>query len=298
MTLLSLLIAMGLERVLLPSKTWQFLTYITPYFQLLRRWHQTASLYQTIWGTLAIAAVPTLLVWLVLNWAEGALLGFISLLVNVLILLLAMGCLHARKEYKKFLRASCRGDEEACFLVAQSLGASCTREEEGAADEDSEQATVSHDSLEEGVGQTLTWVNYRYYIAIMLWLILFGLEGVVFYACLRVLADEFLTDDGGKEQVSRLMKWVDFIPVRIASLGLTLVGNFSKAMPIWLENLLNSADSPKAHLVRVSLAAEEIDEPDNPTCVASVTKFVEMAKRNVILMLSLIAILTLYGSLN
>lgn len=311
MTLLSLLIAMALERVLLPSKSWQFSTYFAPYLALLRQWQFSQTWFQQIWGLGVIAAIPTLATWFLLRWVEGALFGLLSLLVSVLVLMLAMGCLTAREQYKKFLRAACRGDEEACYIVAQSLGAS-TNEPELAESSDDEPLDVSsaHKALEEGVGQTLTWVNYRYYIAVMIWLILFGIPGVVFYSCLRTLVDiveaeSAVTDEHEKSEAAepldatqRLMAWLDFIPVRIASLGLTLVGNFSKAMPVWLENLLNSSDTPKAHLVRVSLAAEEIHDPENPTCVASVTKFVEMAKRNVLLMLSLIAILTLYGSLS
>ncbi len=300
MTLLSLLIAMALERVLLPSERWQYSTYFSPYLALVNRFELSQSWLRHGWGLLLIAAIPTALTFLLLQWVEGALFGFVSLAITVLLVLLAMGCLAARKEYKTFLRAACRGDEEACYLVAQRLdGSKC-----GCSLQENEQGD-SLEQIEEGVGQALTWVNYRYYLAVMIWLMIFGVIGVVFYASLRTLADRTYkeSEEEGEalvisDSIARILNWLDYIPVRIASLGLTLVGNFSKAMPVWLENLLNPTDSAKLHLIKVSLAAEEFSEPANPTCVESVTKFVEMAKRNVLLMLSLIAILTLYGSVS
>ncbi|GGA74582.1 beta-lactamase regulator AmpE [Neiella marina] len=352
MTLLALLFALALERIVLPSPKWQFTTYVESLFAALRKNSTTQSWFDAPLGIVAIAAIPALIVWLLLEVVEGALFGLLSLAVTVLVITVAMGCLQARKAYKQFLRAARREDEQACYMVAKELGALSEQtavatggdkqtplpnDVELAAEllDDDEQLEQSqqtaHTDLEQGVGQTLAWVNYRYYIAVMIWLVIFGPVGVAFYATLRTLADketmaakepqqDIDTDalqvdaDGevsGLEQqldelseqpqlavASELLRWFDFIPVRLASLGLTLVGNFGKAMPVWLEHIVNTQESPKAHLVRVSLAAEEIAEPDNPTCVVSVGKFVEIAKRNVLLVLSVVAILTLYGSVS
>lgn len=362
MTLLALLIALALERILMPSARWQFVTYANAFFARICALPQTKDWFATPLGVAAIAAIPAAFTWLLLELVEGLLFGLVSLLVTVLIITVAIGCLHARKAYKSFLRAARRGDEQACYMVAKELGAlaktpplqgdgdhgELPQDVELAVellDEDEQlaQPKEAHSELEQGVGQTLAWVNYRYYIAVMIWLVVFGAVGVVFYATMRSLVDRekesatpevASTDDdidvdtlelnendevtdfanssepadpsaqptqlpqGISGAASELMYWFDFIPVRIASLGLTLVGNFSRAMPVWLEHLLNTSESAKAHLVRVSLAAEDIADPDNPTCVVSVTKFVEIAKRNVLLVLSLVAVLTLYGSVS
>lgn len=358
MTLLALLIALALERILMPSARWQFVTYANAFFARIAAWPQTKGWFATPLGVAAIAAIPAALVWLLLEFVEGMLFGLVSLLVTVLVITVAIGCLQARKAYKAFLRAARRGDEQACYMVAKELGALAkTPPLKGDGDHDElpqdvelavelldedeqlAQPKEAHSELEQGVGQTLAWVNYRYYIAVMIWLVLFGAVGVVFYATMRSLVDreketatpevasadddidvdtlelneqdevtDFATADEPAESsqlpqgisgaASELMYWFDFIPVRLASLGLTLVGNFSRAMPVWLEHLLNTNESAKAHLVRVSLAAEDIADPDNPTCVVSVTKFVEIAKRNVLLVLSIVAVLTLYGSVS
>ncbi|MCM2678799.1 beta-lactamase regulator AmpE [Echinimonas agarilytica] len=309
MTLLSLLIALAIERILVPSKHWQFSTYLAQYFNSLNRIGRSKAWFEQPLGVVIIAAIPALLVALLLNVIEGAFLGLLSLIVTTLIVILAMGCQQARQAYKKFLRAACRGDETACFIVAQEMGAVAPKVE-GEAETAPEQ---EHAQLEYGVGQALTWINYRYYIAVMLWLIIFGPVGVVFYVGLRTLVDWHQDEKGNDAQVDadfegavqpqrsiadQVLGWLDYIPVRIASLGLTFVGNFSKAMPVWLENVFNTKDSAKSHLIRISLVAEDIDDPKNPTCVVSVTKFVEVAKRNVLLVLSFIAILTLYGSIS
>ncbi|MBW8189555.1 regulatory signaling modulator protein AmpE [Neiella marina] len=355
MTLLALLIALAVERILMPSSRWQFVTYANLFLARISAYSQTKDWFNTPLGVVAISAIPTVLIMILLRLVEGMLFGLMSLVVTVLAITLAIGCLHARKAYKTFLRAARRGDEQACYMVAKELGAlanDAPLKTEGSQDElpqdvelavelldedeQLEQPKTPHCELEQGVGQTLAWINYRYYIAVMIWLVVFGAAGVVFYATIRTLADRELknavkppqvnADDidvdalelnendevaGLEEQVTdqapsltpakaatELLYWFDFIPVRLASLGLTLVGNFSRAMPIWLEHLLNTKESPKAHLVRVSLAAEDIADPSNPTCVVSVTKFVEIAKRNVLLVLSVVAVLTLYGSVS
>ena len=43
---------------------------------------------------------------------------------------------------------------------------------------------------EMGFGQTLIWLNYRYYIAIMLFFIIFGAPGVVFYRLVITLNEK------------------------------------------------------------------------------------------------------------
>ena len=97
MTLLSLLIAMALERVLLPSPKWQFSTYLQPVLLWLQQREFTQAWFQNIWGALLLAMIPTLICALVLHWVDGLLFGLLSLVVNVTLILLAMGCFEARR---------------------------------------------------------------------------------------------------------------------------------------------------------------------------------------------------------
>jgi AmpE protein len=91
--------------------------------------------------------------------------------------------------------------------------------------------------------------------------------------------------------------WLDWLPVRIASFGYMFVGHFSKAMPVWLESLFDNQKPTHQVLIDVAEKSEDImvNEDD---CTAEPCLLVRLAKRNVLLVLAVISILTLAGLLN
>jgi AmpE protein len=105
-----------------------------------------------------------------------------------------------------------------------------------------------------------------------------------------------LSDDNIQvaNQVKRLLDIVDWIPVRITALGFLLVGHFSRAFPTWLGYLPDPAVQAKTLLLDVSKQAEEI-EPDENDCTEEPCTLVRLAKRNVMFLLVIIALLTLSG---
>jgi AmpE protein len=73
-----------------------------------------------------------------------------------------------------------------------------------------------------------------------------------------------------------------------------LVGHFSRAFPTWLGYLPDPAVQAKTLLLAVSKQAEEI-EPDENDCTEEPCTLVRLAKRNVMFLLVIIALLTLSG---
>ncbi len=75
------------------------------------------------------------------------------------------------------------------------------------------------------------------------------------------------------------------------------VGHFSKALPIWLESLFDVHKPTYKILIDVARKSEDfmIDKDD---CSAEPCLLVRLAKRNVLLLLSVISILTLLGLVN
>ena len=72
------------------------------------------------------------------------------------------------------------------------------------------------------------------------------------------------------------------------------VGHFSKAMPVWLESLFET-DKP-TYQVLISVAEKSEDVMVNSDdCTSQPCLLVRLAKRNVLLMLAIIAVLTLTG---
>ena len=76
-----------------------------------------------------------------------------------------------------------------------------------------------------------------------------------------------------------------------------LVGHFSKAMPVWLENLFDIKKQPNQILISVAQKSEDfMVDPDD--CTAEPCLLVRLAKRTLLLCLAAIAILILTGILN
>ncbi|WP_281560686.1 beta-lactamase regulator AmpE [Thalassomonas sp. RHCl1] len=329
MSLISLLIALAAERYL-SSSFWQFNSYYQRYTQFIRRTRLLESGLLSALGTLGLIFLPVAAVYGLLWLIDDSLL---HLIFSTVILIICFGCIKTRSSYKKYLMAAYRGEMSSCELMHAQLR--------------------SDKNLPEmGFGQTLVWLNYRYYIAIMLFFIFLGAPGVVFYRLVSTLAenpgddqskpgtDDDMSEEqqtaqqegqaanleaGAEESIATIAEetaeaemekadieiqqglisdavspcqqflfWLDWIPVRLTSFGYMLVGHFSKALPVWLESLFDFSKQPSAILVDVAQKSEDL-MVDSEDCTAEPCLLVRLAKRNLLLLLAIISVLTLSG---
>ncbi|WP_416306103.1 beta-lactamase regulator AmpE [Neptunicella sp. SCSIO 80796] len=271
MILVSLLLVLALERVTVKSPLWCFEYYFPRYMALLKG-RVGFSGDVSVWKTLAVVIVPALLLQLTISVLNN---GLLELLVSAAVLMICIGCPKQRAAYKNYLQAANRGDTEACCLYAEQLG---------------------HDP-ERGmsVGQTLVWVNYRFYSAVIIWFAIFGAPGALLYVLsrnmLRYAEHHQLT------VTSKLHDWVkvlDWVPVRITTFGFVFMGHFSKAFPVWMAYLVEPEPSALKILSDVGKAAEETPVDENDLAQEPCT-LVRLAKRNLLFILVLISLLTLGG---
>ncbi|WDD98432.1 beta-lactamase regulator AmpE [Thalassomonas actiniarum] len=325
MSLISLLIALAAERYL-SSSLWQFNSYYQRYTQFIRRTRMLESGLLSALGTLGLIFLPVAAVYGLLWLIDDSLL---HLIFSTVILIICFGCIKTRSSYKRYLMAAYRGEQSSCELMHAQLR--------------------SDKNLPEmGFGQTLVWLNYRYYIAIMLFFIFLGAPGVVFYRLVATLAENpgddqgkvEADDDMSEEQQAaqpenleanlekrveeravegaeaeqdkagieleqgvinnavspcqQFLFWLDWIPVRLTSFGYMLVGHFSKALPVWLESLFDFSKQPSAILADVAQKSEDL-MVDSEDCTAEPCLLVRLAKRNLLLLLAIISLLTLSG---
>jgi AmpE protein len=271
MTLISLLLVLLVERVTTKSKYWQARFYTDKYLQSIQSqgWFNSSS---KSWALALIIFVPVIIVYLVVQKFAGGLLEFI---ISTAILMICVGCPAIRATYKCFLQAANRGDLQACSMYEDQINGD-------------DKETVSF-------GLSLVWQNYRHYTAVILWFAACGAAGVILYVLIRELDSRLSNDnDPVGNQVKRLLNIVDWVPVRITALGFLLVGHFSRAFPTWLGYLPDPAVQAKTLLLDVSKKAEEI-EPDENDCTEEPCTLVRLAKRNVMFLLVIIALLTLTG---
>lgn len=261
MVVLSLLIALILERLRITSDHWR----LEPLVGWWDRWlfeHEKISQWRKheLVGPLLLVS-PAILLAIVLLPAQGHLA---LLIVNVVVLSLAIGCRPQRTALRQFLLAANRGDQESRELHANTL------------------RFVDDDELT--LGQQLIWLNFRYYFAVAFWFAIFGAAGVLAYVLLRACAD----------QEQKCLAWVEWIPVRVAGFGFLLVGHFSRGFPVWVKSLNHGIEQPPQVLGAIAQAAEYVDAEEGDF-TAEPTAMVNLARRNVILLLVFVAIATLFG---
>lgn len=319
MSLISLLIALVAERYLSTS-AWQFKTYFDAYVGLFKSSKLMQLTKQSIALQLIFIAIPVVVCDLLIELVDD---GILYLVFSTLILIVCFGCVKTRQSYKDYLMSAFRGEPVSCELHHDQL------------QQDTHSAPMSF-------GQLLVWLNYRYFIAIMIFFVVFGPAGALFYRLLVTLNEspealeeasvqeatkdnndidvadvntensneadtnaEVKVEDKSVDSIekaeSNLLKdilfWVDWLPVRIVAFGYMLVGHFSKAMPVWLENLFDIDKQPNQILISVAQESEDfmVDPED---CTAEPCLLVRLAKRTLLLCLAAISILILTGILN
>jgi AmpE protein len=163
MSLLSLLIALATDRFS-TTKFWRFTFYYHLYHQFFSR-NFTAQP-----GNVASAVfvvVPVALTFFVFKFVDNSLIEWI---ISTLILIVCIGCDETRGLFKRFLQSAFRGEQASTELLYQQL--------------------ITTKNLPKiGFGQALIWLNYRYYIAIILFFIVFGAVGVLFYRLLTAVIE-------------------------------------------------------------------------------------------------------------
>ncbi|KPD24178.1 beta-lactamase regulator AmpE [Idiomarina zobellii] len=278
MVLIALLIALSIERLYHSPDAlhWQF---------YLSRWqHWSASKlsdekWQSAPATFLRTIAPALFVGLLIQLLDNLLVTF---LVSIAALLLAINCEPARVSYKTYLKAANRGDDETCQEYQRAL---------------SQYAGLGEKT---SVNQSLIWMNYRHYLAVMFYFVLFGSFGALLYATFRIAADtenNSESQDNSKSYWSRLLWFADWVPARLAAFGLLIVGHFSRAFPVWVKHSLNPQAEPDKLLFNVACKAEDSPQhPDDRT--EHIACQLRLMRRQQIFWVCVIAALTLWGTVN
>lgn len=269
MTLISLLLVLAIERVTVKTEIWRSETWLEPYLERLqgKGWLYAENQY---WQVYLAVALPVLVFWGVYQWLDSTLL---ILILNVVLLVIALGCPHVREQFKGYLQASNRGDFAARDLYAQQLSY----------DADSKYS----------FGQHMVWLNFRYYFSLSCWFLLLGGTGVALYLSARFV-EQAAPNAANRHVASRIMFILDWIPSRLAACGFLLVGHFTGGIQVFLSYIFDVTAQPKDIICRTAKACEEV-EVDTTDCTEEPCTLLRLAKRNMVLLLAVTAVLTLGG---
>jgi len=309
MSLLSLLIALAAKKSH-SSSLWFFERYYQQYVNFFTRNLALFKLSDNILSYTFFILLPVAIVYGTLALIDD---GLLHLIISTLILIISFGCVQMRDSYKQYLHAVFRGEITTAELYHQQLL------------QDKNLPSMSF-------GQALIWLNYRYYIAVMLFFVTFGAAGVVFYRLLTTIIEQkngcslgvnkteldskkqakidnindspeekiqhkVFNISSGYKTYHNILFYIDWLPVRLTSLGYMFVGHFSKALPMWLESLFDGKKPTHEILIDVAKKSEDIVLNKNDY-TAEPCLLVRLAKRNLLLMLAAISVLTLIGVIN
>lgn len=284
MALFSLLLALIIERTSELGHQWQLDHWVNALYQkAAATFERTGMLFFLI-----VAGLPALLTFVSLVLAKGLLFGFLSMMIWVIAIVLCVGCIRYRALYKKYLLSVCHQDTQASYHVAsQLLDVECLK--------------VNDESmLATRVGRQLTWINYRFYCAMVLMVIIGGPVLAVFYATLRTL-DILMFKQVilPLPLVKKLLFLLDWLPVRIVAFAYVLVGNFSHAIPVWASLCLNFKLPAYDVVSKVAMAAEQMPKQaeEEGVCMTLTCRLVQLAKRTLALLVAAVSMLTIFGVL-
>lgn len=225
----------------------------------------------------------------------------IDFLVGLAIVAVCVGNPNARLWYRQYLNALGREDEEAQSIIQCKLTDSCEdlvlEKTEGDHEEQVEQAKESNNGRET-LGETLIWINFRYYAAPIFYFVLFGIPGIVFYSTLLYLCEQSkkqqLIPPSQQKTMFTWLEWMFWVPSRFVSLGFMVVGHFSNGLETWLKYAADFSKSGRQMLCKVALKSEQYGDE---LVRNNAQHMVKLTKRNMVLFLVMVALLTLYGQI-
>lgn len=277
MILIALLIALSVERVASLPVFWQMDFLLTRWLdwsqsKLPTRYQQQLNLG---WAQALWLLLPAVLAGLLVGWLDN---GVVTFIASIIALIVAMACPEARQAYKRYLTAANRADEAEVSTQQQIL----------------QQLAGNRDNRP--VNETVCWLNYQYYVAVIFFFVLFGVFGALGYASIRS-ADNHDNQRLDALPLTKLRWFLDFIPVRLTGLGLLIVGHFSRALPAWLNALTDTARCHRDILADIVNKAEDTPHhPDDKT--EAVGAQLTLMKRQQLVWLCVVALLTLTGALH
>ncbi|AMO50548.1 AmpE protein [Kosakonia oryzendophytica] len=283
MTLFTMLLVLAAERLFKLGEHWQLDHRLEGLFRRVTHY--------SMLRTLLMAALVMLVTFLILRALSGLFFNVPLLVVWILISLLCIGAGKVRLHYHAYLKAAARNDSHAHNAMANEL-------------------TLIHgvppgcderDFLRE-LQNALVWINFRFYLAPLFWLIVGASCGPVLlagYAFLRAwqswLARYQTPTERQQSGIDAILHVLDWVPVRLAGVVYALVGHGEKALPAWFASLGDRHTSQYQVLTRLaqfSLAREpHLDKVETPKAAVS------MAKKTSLVLVVVVALLTIYGTL-
>ncbi|CAM2777751.1 regulatory signaling modulator protein AmpE [Moritella viscosa] len=282
MALISLLLALFIERVVHLSAKLQLDNVLQRYLYPLL----PSFINQGLFGTLAIIALPTAVMYSLLDAISGLYYGAFTVLAWLMLLLMSFGGSDYRRDYRQYLKALSRNDLEAKGTYAGCLDVNCER--------------FCATLLTEAVAQQLVWINYRFYFAVIFYFVVLGPVGLTMYVVARSYHKYIIQHHNNqlnRSGIHRVMRVVDWLPARLTMFGYAVVAEEQAALPQSLRSW-RDLSTPEFDLLGKVVCLASKANVTTDKCYDYTCYLVQLAKRNIIFFVTIISLLTINGTIN
>ena len=232
------------------------------------------------WVYILLLALPVILLSTVLAWFD---LWLVSFLVGFGSLVLVFGPGDQVDKLKQYRQDQSDGETELSYELA--VGAFDLPEGlyEGGAGQ-----------MDEALKLSLAYQLLERFFVAVFWFAAFGAPGVLLAVLVRhariVFVDSSSENSGAASLAVQVHHAINWIPVRLLTLSLALVGNFSHSFAIWLRRIRDFELVDKALLD----SALKVSLPENPDAQQP-EDVLAMMKRAQVLWLVVIALAIIFG---
>ncbi len=205
----------------------------------------------------------------------------------VMVLLFSFGPTDLEAEVEAFIDARERGDEESAIWHAGELLGD---------DIPTHSAQLTHRILD----NILVEANERL-LAVVFWFVLLGPAGALLFRLTQQLVqEEGEGNDDFAEAAQRLHHLLAWVPARICALAYALAGSFVDAFSAWRSVIAPWHERSRKVLIASGLGAlryqsGEIEEGNDAQNIAMVYETLSLARRAVLVFISILALFTLAG---
>ncbi|WP_028669438.1 regulatory signaling modulator protein AmpE [Saccharospirillum impatiens] len=233
-----------------------------------------------IWVYVLAMAVPVLLLSAILAWFD---LWLVTFLVGFGSLVLVFGSSDQVDQLKQYRQYQVDGESDRAY----ELAVEAFDLPEGLYEGGSEQ-------MDEALNVSLAYQLLERFFVALFWFVAFGASGVLLVVLVRharsILTQQPSEDNSAASLAVQVHHAINWIPARLLTLSLALVGDFSQSFAIWLRRVRDFELVDRALLessLRVSL-------PENPDAQRP-EDVLSLMKRAQVLWMVVIALATIFG---
>ncbi|MDN3650505.1 regulatory signaling modulator protein AmpE [Reinekea marina] len=184
------------------------------------------------------ALIPTVVLALLTGWKPS---GIITFVISVGVLLLAFKSGDQPEVLEEFTRKQEAEDDQGAWqLAVEELGLAAQMYEPG------------DEAIEEGVQAGLAYLFLERFFVSVFWFIAFGAPGVLLVWLISTALNDDQQSDVFFHRVKHALYW---IPVRLMTFTLALVGDFNHCFSIWLKEVKDFERDDRVLLVTCLKAA-------------------------------------------